>query len=283
MNPNPESRHMDEKIRRALPQAGRLIQAAAPTQGLSRAQSKDRARSEAKPKAPSSRGPLYIILLGVVACLVFAFAGLSVAATPAVASMLQGAPTSTRPAHYAQSIILKPTFTPTPTVTPSPTITPLPMPTETPAQVEMAIVPEAEVSGVSAPDPAVASSSDKYILVDISEQHMYVYENGALLWSFVTSTGMNNATRAGLFHVQSKIPNAYGATWNIWMPNWLGIYYAGGLENGIHALPILPSGARLWSGFLGRPISYGCVVLGEYDSELLYNWAEIGTPVEIRR
>jgi hypothetical protein len=66
------------------------------------------------------------------------------------------------------------------------------------------------------------------------------------------------------------------------MPNWLGIYWAGGLENGIHALPILPSGARLWAGFLGRPISYGCVVLGEYESELLYNWADIGTPVEIQ-
>jgi lipoprotein-anchoring transpeptidase ErfK/SrfK len=229
---------------------------------------------------------LTFILLGVVACLVFAFAGLSVAATPAVASMLQAAPTSTHAAQFAQSIIRKPTFTPSPTLTPLPTITPSPMPTETPGLMEMAIIPDTptpEHAYVQAPDVAPSYAGNKYILVDISEQHMYVYEGDTLIWSFVASTGMNNATRAGLFHVQSKIPNAYGATWNIWMPNWLGIYYAGGLENGIHALPILPSGARLWAGFLGRPISYGCVVLGEYDSELLYNWAEIGTPVEIRR
>jgi hypothetical protein len=82
--------------------------------------------------------------------------------------------------------------------------------------------------------------------------------------------------------VQSKIPNAWGGTWSIWMPDWLGIYWAGGLENGIHALPILPNGATLWAGFLGRPISYGCVVLGSYEAKLLYDWAEIGTPVEIR-
>jgi hypothetical protein len=82
--------------------------------------------------------------------------------------------------------------------------------------------------------------------------------------------------------VQSKIPNAYGSTWDIWMPDWLGIYWSGGLENGIHALPILPNGATLWAGFLGRPISYGCVVLGTYDAEVLYNWADMGTPVDIQ-
>jgi lipoprotein-anchoring transpeptidase ErfK/SrfK len=102
------------------------------------------------------------------------------------------------------------------------------------------------------------------------------------VYSFVASTGMNNATRVGNFAVQSKIPNAYGSTWNIWMPSWLGIYWSGGLENGIHALPILPSGATLWAGLLGRPISYGCVVLGSYEAQVLYNWAEIGTPVEIQ-
>ena len=131
--------------------------------------------------------------------------------------------------------------------------------------------------------PSPGSSGGKYILVDISEQHMYVYESGTLVYSFVSSTGMNNATRTGMFSVLDKIPNAYGATWNIWMPNWLGIYYAGSMENGIHALPILPNGATLWAGYLGVPISYGCVVLGTNEAQLLYDWADIGTPVEIRR
>jgi lipoprotein-anchoring transpeptidase ErfK/SrfK len=136
-------------------------------------------------------------------------------------------------------------------------------------------------SGQQAAAPAY-SGGGKYILVDISEQHMYVYEGDQLVYSFVASTGLKNATRVGMFAVQSKIPNAWGGTWSIWMPDWLGIYWAGGLENGIHALPILPNGATLWAGYLGRPISYGCVVLGSYEAKLLYDWAEIGTPVEIR-
>ncbi|HEY5729697.1 MAG TPA: L,D-transpeptidase [Anaerolineales bacterium] len=176
------------------------------------------------------------------------------------------------------------------TQTPIPvdTLTPLPTVTETPAQLSMEIIADTPTAVYVAPTkPVYAQSSytyggSKYILVDISEQHMYVYEGDVLVYSFVASTGLNNATAVGTFAVQSKIPNAYGATWNIWMPNWLGIYWAGGLENGIHALPILPSGATLWEGYLGRPISYGCVVLGAYESSLLYHWAEIGTPVEIR-
>jgi LysM repeat protein len=145
--------------------------------------------------------------------------------------------------------------------------------------------------GGSVPDPATqpvpdsappAQYGEKYILVDISEQHLYAYEGEALIYSFVASTGMNNATRVGVFHVLDKIPNAYGANWNIWMPNWMGIYYAGSLENGIHALPILPGGSRLWAGYLGTPISYGCVVLGVQEAQWLYDWAEVGTTVEIR-
>lgn len=176
------------------------------------------------------------------------------------------------------------------TATPLPldTSTPMPTVTEAPGDMVMEILENTPTPVYVAPTqaPYVANapsySGSKYILVDISEQHMYVYNGDTLVYSFVASTGMNNATRVGTFAVQSKIPNAYGSTWDIWMPNWLGIYWAGGLENGIHALPILSNGATLWEGYLGRPVSYGCVVLGSYESSLLYDWAEIGTPVEIQ-
>ena len=183
------------------------------------------------------------------------------------------------------------TATPQPTYTSTPTSSPTPVETSTPAS----FAEDAFVVIENLPAPASVGydnstqynspptySGSKYILVDISEQHMYVYEGDVLVYSFVASTGMGNSTRAGSFSVLNKIPNAYGATWNIWMPNWLGIYWAGSMQNGIHALPILPNGATLWAGYLGTPISYGCIVLGSYEAQLLYNWADIGTPVEIR-
>ncbi len=192
-------------------------------------------------------------------------------------------PTQVVQESFANQIdVPKPTHTPEPTSTEIPTLEPTV--TVTPGVMAMDILENTPTPEYVAQAPAVGPSysGSKYILVDISEQHMYVYEGDVLVYSFVASTGMNNATRTGLFHVQSKIPNAYGSTWNIWMPDWLGIYWSGGLENGIHALPILPNGATLWAGFLGRPISYGCVVLGSYEAQVLYDWAEIGTPVEIR-
>ena len=196
---------------------------------------------------------------------------------------------------------LEPTLPPVPTTTatqlppteiPLPTVTSTPLPAESESPLAFSedtfIVkdayqpPAVGYDSTSSNDSPPAYNGSKYILVDISEQHMYVYEGSTLVYSFVSSTGMNNATRVGTFSVLNKIPNAYGATWNIWMPHWLGIYWSGSLQNGIHALPILPNGATLWAGYLGTPISYGCVVLGTYDAQTLYNWADVGTPVEIR-
>ncbi len=206
------------------------------------------------------------------------------ATSPASAAIFVNVtPTPTQENLWAYVELSKPTYTATIPPTEGPTASQTPEPTATPGELVMEILQDTPVP-TYAPQQQIAASygGSKYILVDISEQHMYVYESDALVYSFVASTGMNNATRVGNFAVQSKIPNAYGSTWNIWMPSWLGIYWSGGLENGIHALPLLPSGATLWAGFLGRPISYGCVVLGSYEAQVLYDWAEIGTPVEIQ-
>lgn len=219
---------------------------------------------------------LLILVLAGIGSALFTFV-----ASPASAAIFS-TPTPTQENLWAYMSLPKPTYTPTPLPPPTELPTLTPVPTETSGQMVMEFVDESVVPTQAQQLANPSYSGSKYILVDISEQHMYVYENDTLIWDFVASTGMNNATRVGTFAVQSKIPNAWGSTWSIWMPNWLGIYWAGGLENGIHALPILPSGATLWAGLLGRPISYGCVVLGTYESQLLYEWAEIGTPVEIQ-
>ena len=126
------------------------------------------------------------------------------------------------------------------------------------------------------------SGGGKRIVVDLSEQRMYVYQNGQLLWNWVVSTGRpGQATAVGHYKVLNKIPNAYAYTWSLQMPYWLGIYWAGSLQNGIHALPIQANGQRLWAGYLGQRVSFGCVILGTQNAKTLYNWAPVGTPVDI--
>jgi len=137
-------------------------------------------------------------------------------------------------------------------------------------------------TGSLSPIPA-PTGGGKRILIDLSEQHLYAYQGNVLVYSFVASTGKpGTGTRTGTFRVLDKIPNAYASTWSLQMPHWLGIYWAGGLENGIHALPIMANGQRLWAGYLGTPASFGCIILGVEQARLLYQWAEIGTAVIIR-
>jgi LysM repeat protein len=152
-------------------------------------------------------------------------------------------------------------------------------------------IPDAQAAdGAAAPAPITTDPTagrepgpDNLILVSISEQRMTVYQNGGVLYQWAVSTGEPGLdTWPGQYSVLDKIPNAYGANWDLWMPNWLGIYWAGDLENGIHALPILPNGLRLWDGYLGTRVSFGCVILGVQEAQTLYDWAEVGTPVNIQ-
>ena len=238
--------------------------------------------------------PLYLGFILVLGCATIVAAAWTVSSTSALASIssLNSIATPTQRKSFGYAEIAKPAHTTLPILIPSPTSIPTEVPANAPQETAYAEViqdtPTPEyASSIEQPFLETDSSASGYngnksILIDISEQHMYVYEGDALVFSFISSTGMNNATRVGSFSVLNKIPNAYGETWNIWMPNWLGIYWAGSLQNGIHALPILPNGVRLWAGYLGAPISYGCIVIGADESQLLYDWAEIGTPVEIQ-
>jgi len=125
----------------------------------------------------------------------------------------------------------------------------------------------------------------KAIEIDLSSQRMIIWENGRLLYNWATSTGRpDKPTRRGNFKIISKHEMAYGSgegdTWA--MPYWMGFYYSGGTENGIHGLPFI-NGRKEGHGSLGWPVSHGCVRVADSNIVWLYNWAEIGTPVIVHK
>jgi len=132
--------------------------------------------------------------------------------------------------------------------------------------------------------PTVTPRRDLKFVVDVSAQTCFLYGGNTLWYRWRCSTGRwGYPTRYGIFHVQSKLPVAYGAAWNIYMPYWLGIYWAGGTQNGIHGLPWNAStGATTWAGLVGRPITYGCIMLDNWAAKTLYDLAYIGMPVIIQ-
>lgn len=127
---------------------------------------------------------------------------------------------------------------------------------------------------------------NKRIVVSISEQKTWVYEDGNLKWEWLTSTGISDSpTSPGIFQIQSHVPNAYAGNWDLWMPNFMGVYRpVPGSEfmNGFHGFPTRGGYNVLWTGDLGRKVTYGCILLSTENAATLYDWAEDGVIVEVQ-
>ncbi len=126
---------------------------------------------------------------------------------------------------------------------------------------------------------------NKRIIVSISEQRMWAYENGTLKWDWPVSTGIDSSpTAPGVFQVQSHESNAYASIWDLWMPNFIGIYRpvpTSDFMNGFHGFPTRNGVNLLWTNSLGRKVTYGCILVSNDNINLLYEWAEKGVVVEV--
>lgn len=149
-------------------------------------------------------------------------------------------------------------------------------------------IPSRDVTMPESPIP------NKRIIVDLEAQHLIAFENSEVRFSWPISSGVSNAyTAPGIYQILSHKPMAYGSS-NIlcsnagiqcgqWEMSWfMGIYeIRPGLVNGFHGKVLLPNGNYLGDGMIGSPVTFGCIMSGENEAQLLYEWAEIGTVVEI--
>lgn len=132
----------------------------------------------------------------------------------------------------------------------------------------------------------------KRIIVDLDTQSLVAYENGQEKFRWLISSGMSTApTTPGIFQIQSHDEVALGSSYTLcgaegcgqWEMYWfMGIYeVTPGLMNGFHGAVLLPNGAYLGGGNVGSEFTFGCIMSVNENAEILYNWAEIGTVVEI--
>lgn len=173
------------------------------------------------------------------------------------------------------------TSTPTPTLTPTPKPSPTPQPTTAP-----------EKPGVP-PAPLLAG---KVILVSLSGQWLYAYENGTPAFNNAVETGRPELpTPSGRFSVLAKMRDVtFTSPWPVGSPNyyepthvnyalqfkaggfflhdaWWHVKFGPG-SNVPHQLP----DGRWETG------SHGCVGMPIPDAKRLYDWSPVGTPVIIR-
>lgn len=126
---------------------------------------------------------------------------------------------------------------------------------------------------------------NKRVVVSISEQRAWVYEDGQVKWDWPASTGIDSSpTAPGIFQIQNHESNAYAGNWDLWMPNFMGIYRpvpTSDFMNGFHGFPTRNGSTLLWTGDLGHQVTYGCILLSSENASQLFDWAENGVVVEV--
>ncbi len=123
-------------------------------------------------------------------------------------------------------------------------------------------------------------NTGRAIRVDLSEQRLYAYEDGYLLWTFLVSTGLPGFdTPTGDFKVLRKDPvKVY--RWSYGPNNPLN-YSIPNVKNNLNFTGHAYLHHAYWHEDFGRRKSHGCVNMDLDNSARIYNWAQVGDSVAV--
>ncbi|KXK13511.1 MAG: ErfK/YbiS/YcfS/YnhG family protein [Chloroflexi bacterium OLB14] len=128
-------------------------------------------------------------------------------------------------------------------------------------------------TAVAYQQPSSPGNGVHWFDVDLSDQRMYAYEGDTLVNTFVVSTGTwQTPTVTGRFKVWIKLKSAPMSGPGYYLPDVPYIMYFYG-DYGIHG--------TYWHNNFGVPMSHGCVNLSIPDAEWAYNFAVVGTVVNV--
>ncbi len=166
----------------------------------------------------------------------------------------------------------------TPTQTPTPTSTPTPTPTLTPTQFPTATPRPVLPTAPPLPPPATLAplsihSNVRWIDVDLTHQRLTAYEGQTMVRTTLISTGLpRTPTPTGQYHIGIKLRYDDMSGPGYYLPDVpYTMYFYGGY--GLHG--------TYWHNNFGHPMSHGCVNLPTPEAEWLFNWAKVGTLVNI--
>ena len=201
-----------------------------------------------------------------------ASAALAPAATPFPTTTVAASPT--HPPSPLQTATGVPTLTPTATHTPTPRPTETGTPTHLPTATPSSAIPTAPPLPPTATlAPSSIQSNVRWIDVDLTHQRLTAYEGQKVVRTTLVSTGLpRTPTPTGRYHIQIKLryDDMSGPTYYLRNVPYT-MYFHGGY--GLHG--------TYWHNNFGHPMSHGCVNLPTPEAEWLFNWAAVGTMVNI--
>ena len=129
------------------------------------------------------------------------------------------------------------------------------------------------------------NASNKKIEIDLSNQKLYVYENGQKIFEFLVSTGTWNRTPTGEFKIWTKIKSQKmsGGSKELgtyyYLPNvpYIMFFY----NDQIPKQMGYSTHGTYWHNQFGKPMSHGCINMISEEAKVLYEWADMDTPIEI--
>lgn len=144
-------------------------------------------------------------------------------------------------------------------------------------------VPQLNFQNVLGQDSSAIT--DKRIEVDLSTQQTYAYEGNQLIHQFTISSGKWGRTHPGDYLIWAKIRSQKmsGGSKDLgtyyYLPNVPYILF---FYNKDHPKAMGYSfHGTYWHNNFGTPMSHGCVNMKSDEARLLYEWADIGTPIHI--
>jgi lipoprotein-anchoring transpeptidase ErfK/SrfK len=163
------------------------------------------------------------------------------------------------------------------TVTPNPENQNQPSPTPLPTDTSEPTFEPYETATVTAyeepPADVVAASGEHWIDVNLSQQMVYAYEGENVVNSFIASTGTwQYPTVTGQYNVYLMMPYKDMSGDDYYLPDVPNtmFFYEGYAIHGTY-----------WHSNFGTPMSHGCVNLSISDSDWVYQWASVGTLVNV--
>lgn len=158
-------------------------------------------------------------------------------------------------------------------------------PVGVPAYDESLFVEPAKALGVGGMSlgfgPGPQQGGSKEIVVSLTQEAMWAYENGQLVLSTLVSTGVahsiQSTTPVGYFSILTKYESQTMSgviddeAYNV--PDVPWVMYFDDLGDALHG--------TYWHNNFGTPMSHGCVNQPMDVAEFMYGWAPIGTPVTI--